>query len=229
MLREKDKLVKLYFDRKMSLTDIGKVYGCSRQYVQMIFISLGIERRDRQEALRQSPKKRKSKFDFRPEHDNFIAKNYSRMTDGDIAKAISKPVNAVTYRRLIVLGKKKVERKYRRLIVLGKKKVERKNFTEEENEFILKNYKRLTDIAIAEKLNRSLISITHHRNRILNRPKRVVKPYTEEEDRFIKQNYSVMTDGQLAEVLERSKASVSIHRHEVLGLEKSLNRRNRNN
>jgi hypothetical protein len=214
MLREKDKLVKLYFDRKMSLTDIGKVYGCSRQYVQMIFISLGIERRDRQEALRQSPKKRKSKFDFRPEHDNFIAKNYSRMTDGDIAKAISKPVNAVTYRRLIVLGKKKVERK---------------NFTEEENEFILKNYKRLTDIAIAEKLNRSLISITHHRNRILNRPKRVVKPYTEEEDRFIKQNYSVMTDGQLAEVLERSKASVSIHRHEVLGLEKSLNRRNRNN
>jgi hypothetical protein len=82
MLREKDKLVKLYFDRKMSLTDIGKVYGCSRQYVQMIFISLGIERRDRQEALKQSPKKRKSKFDFRPEHDNFITKNYSRMTDG---------------------------------------------------------------------------------------------------------------------------------------------------
>lgn len=213
MLREKDKLVNLYFDRKMSLTDIGKVYGCSRQYVQMIFISLGIERRDRQEALKQSPKKRKSKFDFRPEHDNFIAKNYSRMTDGDIAKAISKPVNAVTYRRLIVLGKKKVERK---------------NFTEEENEFILKNYKRLTDIAIAEKLNRSLISITHHRNRILNRPKRVVRPYTEEEDRFIKQNFSVMTDGQLAEVLDRSKASVSIHRHEVLGLEKSLNRKNKN-
>lgn len=210
MLREKDKLIKLYFDRKMSLTDIGKVYGCSRQYVQMIFISLGIERRNRQEALKQSPKKRKSKFDFRPEHDNFISKNYTRMTDGDIARAIAKPVNAVTYRRLIVLGKKKVDRK---------------NFTEEENEFILKNYKQLTDIAIAEKLNRSLISITHHRNRILNRPKRIVRPYTEDEDRFIKQNYSVMTDGQIAEVLDRSKASVSIHRHEVLGLEKSLNRK----
>jgi len=214
MLREKDKLVKMYFDRKMSLTDIGKVYGCSRQYVQMIFIALGIERRDRQEALRQSPKKRKSKFDFRPEHDNFIARNYSRMTDGDIARAISKPVSAVTYRRLIVLGKKKVDRK---------------NFTDEENEFILKNYKRLTDIAIAEKLSRSLISITHHRNRILNRPKRTVRPYTEEENRFIKQNYSEMTDGQIAEVLDRSKASVSIHRHEVLGLEKSLNRKNSRN
>ena len=214
MLREKDKLVKMYYDRKMSLTDIGKVYGCSRQYVQMIFITLGIERRNRQEALKQSPKKRKSKFDFRPEHDSFITKNFSRMTDGDLARAISKPVNAVTYRRLIVLGKKKVERK---------------NFTDEENNFILKNYKRLTDTAIASKLNRSLISITHHRNRILNRPKRIVKPYTEEEDKFIKQNYKGMTDGQIAEVLNRSKASISIHRHEVLGLEKTSNRRSKGN
>ena len=212
MLREKDKLIKMYYDNKMSLTDIGKVYGCSRQYVQMIFIALEIKRRNRQEALKQSPKKRKSKFDFRPEHDSFIAKNYSNMTDGDIARAISKPVNAVTYRRLIVLGKKKVERK---------------NFTNEENNYILKNYKRLTDTAIADKLNRSLISITHHRNRILNRPKRSVRPYTEEEDRFIRQKYRTMTDSQIAEVLNRSKASISIHRHEVLGLAKSINRRSK--
>ena len=38
MFREKDKMIKMYYDRKMSLTDIGKVYGCSRQYVQMILI-----------------------------------------------------------------------------------------------------------------------------------------------------------------------------------------------
>ncbi|UCE64978.1 MAG: hypothetical protein JSU85_08830 [Candidatus Zixiibacteriota bacterium] len=214
MLREKDKLVRMYYDSKMSLTDIGKVYGCSRQYVQMIFITLEIKRRNRQEALKQSPKKRKSKFDFRPEHDSFITKNYSKMTDGDIARAISKPVNAVTYRRLIVLGKKKVERK---------------NFTHEEDSYILKNYRRLTDTAIADKLNRSLISITHHRNRILNRPKRSVRPYTEEEDKFIKQKYRVMTDSQIAEVLNRSKASISIHRHEVLGLAKSINRRSKGN
>lgn len=212
MLREKDKLVKMYYDHKMSLTDIGKVFGCSRQYVQMIFIALGIERRNRQEALKQSPKKRKSKFDFRPEHDSFIVKNYSKMTDNCIAREIMKPVNAVTYRRLIVLGKKKVERK---------------NFTDEENSYILKNYRRLTDTAIAEKLNRSLISITHHRNRILNRPKRSVRPYSEEEDKYIKQNYKVMTDSQIAEVLNRSKASISIHRHEVLGLAKSSSRRSK--
>jgi hypothetical protein len=212
MLKEKDKMIKMYYDNKMSLTDIGKVYGCSRQYVQMIFITLGIKRRNRQEALRQSPKKRKSKFDFRPEHDNFIAKNYLKMTDGEIAEAIAKPVNAVTYRRLIVLGKKKIDRK---------------NFTSQENSFIIKNYRRLTDTAIAEKLNRSLISITHHRNRILNRPKRSVRPYTETENKFIKQNYRTMTDAEIAEVLDRSKASISIHRHEVLGLTKSSNRKSK--
>lgn len=207
MLREKDKLVKMYYQRKMSLTDIGKAYGCSRQYVQMIFKSLGIKRRSRQEALRQSPKKRKSKFDFRPEHDSFIARNYKKMTDGEIARAIAKPLNAVTYRRLIVLGKKKVVRK---------------NFSEEENEFILKNYKSLTDVAIAEELNRSLISITHHRNRILKRPKRIVRPYSADEDQFIRKNFREMTDGEIAGFLNRSKASVSIHRHEVLGLNKSM-------
>ena len=212
MLREKDKLVKLYFENKMSLTDIGKLYGCSRQYVQMIFIALEIKRRNRQEALRQSPKKRKSKFDFKPEHDNFISKNYQMMTDGEIARKISKPVNAVTYRRLIVLGKKKIERK---------------NFTNQENNFIIKNYRQLTDTAIAEKLNRSLISITHHRNRILNRPKRSVKPYTVSEDKFIRQNYRIMTDAQIADVLKRSKASISIHRHEVLGLAKSSSKKSK--
>ena len=206
MLRDKQKLVRMYYQRKMSLTDIGKVYGCSRQYVQMIFKTLDIERRNRQEALRQSPKKRKSKFDFRPEHDLYITRNYLKMTDNDIARAIAKPLNAVTYRRLIVLGKKKVVRK---------------NFSEDENEFILKNYKNLTDVAIAEELDRSLISITHHRNRILKRPKRSVRPYSEEEDHFIRRNFRDMTDGEIADHLNRSKASVSIHRHEVLGLAKS--------
>ena len=214
MLREKEKLVKHYYENKMSLTDIGKLYGCSRQYVQMIFITLGIKRRNRQEALRQSPKKRKSKFDFKPEHDNFISKNYQEMTDGEIARAIAKPVNAVTYRRLIVLGKKKIARK---------------NFTEQENSFIIKNYQRLTDTAIADRLNRSLISITHHRNRILNRPKRYVKSYTESEDRYIKQNYRNMTDAEIAKALNRSKASISIHRHEVLGLSKSARKRSKGN
>ncbi len=214
MLKDKKKLLMMYNERKMSLTDIGEKYGCSRQYVQMVFIALGIARRERQEALRQSPKKRKSKFNFRPEHDIFISENFSKMTDVDMAARLSKPVNAVTYRRLIVLGKKKVSRK---------------NFTNEEDDFILKNYRNLTDIAIARYLDRSLISVTHHRNRILNRPKRTVKPYSEKEDFFIKQNYLEMTDGQIADRLNRSKASISIHRHEVLGLGKMFGKKNKGN
>lgn len=209
MFKERDRLLEMYHKRGMSLTDIGRAYGCSRQYVQLIFIALGIERRDRQEALQISPNRRKSKFRFRPDQDSYISRNYNRMTDQELAMTMAMPVNAVTYRRLIVLGKKKISRR---------------NFSQAENEFIMENYTELTDMVIARKLKRSLISVTHHRNRVLNCPKRLVRSYTKEEDRFIRQNYMNMTDGELAEKLNRSKASVSIHRHEVLGLVK-LHRR----
>jgi len=79
----------------------------------------------------------------------------------------------------------------------------------------------MTDVAIAKTLNRSLISITHHRNRILNCPKRKTKSYTDSENDFILKNYNKMTDSQIAATLDRTKASVAIHRNEVLGLAKS--------
>lgn len=208
--KDRKLLVEMYHQRGMSLTDIGRKYGCSRQYVQLVFIELGIERRNRQQALRLSPKKRKSRFDFLPRHDRFIAANYERMADHEIALRLNKPVNAVTYRRLIVLGKKKGVRR---------------NFSIEENDFILRNYKNLTDSAIARTLKRSLISVTHHRNRILNRPKRRLRSYTAEEDGYIRQNYRLLTDGQLGKALNRSKASIAMHRSEVLGLAKSSQKR----
>ena len=212
MVAEPEKLEEMYHRHGMSLTDIGKQFGCSRQYVQLIFKELGIARRSQQAALRQSPRHRKSKHEFRPEHDRFILGNYDRMTDDGMARRLGKPVSSITYRRLVILRKKKVERR---------------NFTPEENRFILRNYRRMTDTDIAWKLNRSLISITHHRNRILNRPKRDVRSYTEAEDRYIRSHYKVATDSELAAALRRSKASVAIHRNEVLGLGKAKGRKRR--
>jgi len=212
MLREKDKLQKMYYERGMSLTDISDMYGCSRQYVQMVFVSLGLKRRDRREALKRSPKRHRSKFNFQPEHDKFIIENCDKMTDPEIARRIGKPVSAVTYRRLAVLKRKKVNRR---------------NFSFEENLFIKRNYKRLTDIEIAHHLDRSLISITHHRNRVLKCTKRTVRSYTDRENHFIRENYSFLTDNQIALKLNRSKASVAIHRHEVLGLVKVIRKKRR--
>jgi len=160
MLKDREKLKEMYHQKGMSLTDIAGQYGCSRQYVHLIFVELGIERRERQDALLISPKRRKSKFDFGPVQDKFIESNYRNMTDGELARYLNKPVSAVTYRRLIFLGKKKIERR---------------NFSEKENAFILKNYRHLTDQDIAKVLDRSLISVTHHRSRVLNRPKRKIR------------------------------------------------------
>jgi len=206
---DKCTLEKMYHQDGMSLTDIGKQFGCSRQYVQLIFKSLNIPRRTKAEAIKNRPRDFKRKYDFNAAHDEFIIQNYQGMTDQKLAQEIGKPSHSVTYRRLIILGKKKIARR---------------NFTPDENNFILNNYKRMTDIEIARILNRSLISITHHRNRILNRPKRNIRSYTEHEDDFIRQNYLKMTDHQLASVLKRSKASISIHRSEVLGLGKTKKR-----
>ncbi len=210
LLKDRKLLVEMYHQRGMSLTDIARKYGCSRQYVQLIFIALGIERRNRQEALRLSPKKRKSRFNFQPQHDRFIIAKYEKMTDRQIASRLNKPVNAVTYRRLTVLGKRKGARR---------------NFSAKENNFILKNYKKLTDGAIARTLKRSLISVTHHRTRILNSPKRRLRSYTREENSYIRRNYRSLTDGQLGEALNRSKASIAVHRSEVLGLFRSSRRK----
>jgi hypothetical protein len=210
MINEKDKLYRMYHDEKLSLTDIGEHYSCSRQYVQLIFKELGIKRRSRMLALKNRPRKRKSKYNFTESDDRFISENYLRMTDPRLAEKLRKPLKSIIYRRLIVLGKKKVVRR---------------NFSPAENDFIINNYKKMTDNAIARHLNRSLISVTHHRNRILNCPKRKTKNYSENEDNFIAENYRSMTNGQIANVLKRTKASVAIHRNEVLGLSKSQSRK----
>ncbi len=206
MVCEKDRLFQMYHRDKLSLTDIGDHYGCSRQYVQLIFKELGIKRRPRMMALKNRPKRRKSKYNFTEEDDKFILDNFDIMTDTEIALQLGKPMKSIVYRRLIVLGRKKVDRR---------------NFTEEEDQFIIDNFHKMTDIAIARTLNRSLISVTHHRNRILNKPKRSVKEYSQAENGFIFRNYQDMTDKQIAVALRRSKASVAIHRNEVLGLSKT--------
>lgn len=209
MMSEKDKLYEMYHQHKLSLTDIGDHYGCSRQYVQLIFKELGIKRRSRMLALKNRPRRRKSKYNFTEKDDKFILDNFENMTDVEIARNLDKPVKSIIYRRLMVLKKKKVDRR---------------NFSDEENRYILENYNKMTDIEIARRLDRSLISVTHHRNRILNRPKRSIRGYSEEEDKFITDNYKEMTDNQLAEALNRTKASVAIHRNEVLGLAKTKKR-----
>jgi DNA-binding CsgD family transcriptional regulator len=210
MLREKERLKEMYYDRSMSLTEIGEYFGCSRQYVQLIFIKLGLRRRTRKEALKISPRRKSGKYKFTPENDKYIIRNCDRLTDQEIASAIGKPVSAVTYRRLSVLKRKKNNRK---------------SFSRMENQFILRNYRRMTDSEIARYLNRSLISVTHHRNRILKCPKRIVRSFSKAENRYILNNYFRLTDREMAEKLNRSKASVSVHRHDVLGLTKSISRK----
>lgn len=167
MIKDKEKLIEMYHQMGMSLTDIARKYGCSRQYVQLVFIDLGIKRRKRRDALNVSPKRRKSKHSFNEIHDRFIVKNYLNLTDREMARYLNKPAAAVTYRRLMVLGRKKMERR---------------NFSLKEDRYIIKNYRYLSDSVMARALDRSLISVTHHRSRILNCPKKRGRKFSVQND-----------------------------------------------
>jgi len=193
MIADKDLLYRMYHQENLSLTDIGEKYGCSRQYVQLIFKELGIARRPRLQALKNRPRKRKSKYNFTEKDDKFILENCDDLTDPKLAEKLNKPVKSVIYRRLIVLGKKKVVRR---------------NFTQQENKFILENYDHMTDNAIAEELNRSLISVTHHRNRILNCPKRDTKDRSEPTSRLNQDDFAEVVRNRLAEDSEQATVAI---------------------
>lgn len=157
MIRDREKLQKMYHQNGMSLADIAGVYGCSRQYVQMVFSALGIRRRDKRQALAISPGRRRGGSEFGSREDNFIRRNFRRMTDLQLARYLDKSRTAVAYRRLIVLGKKKLKRR---------------NYTTKEDQYILNNYQKLSDRAMAKALKRSLISVANHRTAVLKRHKR---------------------------------------------------------
>jgi DNA-binding CsgD family transcriptional regulator len=203
LMNEREQLSEMYHQQHLSLTDIAEHYGCTRQYIQLIFKELGIDRRPRVLALRNKPRRRASKFGFTEEEDQFIRVNFTLKNDTEIAEKLGKPAKAITYRRLISLKCRKSNRR---------------NFTKAENRFIVNNYKKLSDGEIARALNRSLVSISHHRNRVLHKVKRPIKTYSGDENEFISNNYQQMTDEQIGNVLNRSKTSVSIHRGNVLHL-----------
>jgi DNA-binding CsgD family transcriptional regulator len=203
LLCESEKLNQLYHQQQLSLTDIAEQYGCTRQYIQLIFKELGISRRPRLLALRNKPRRRTSKYGFTEADDQFIRVNFTLKNDSELADELGKPVKAITYRRLFNLKCRKTSRR---------------NFTKTEDRFIVNNYKKLSDGAIARALNRSLVSVAHHRNRVLHKIKRAIKNYSGDENEFISINYQQMTDEQIANVLNRSKASVSVHRGNVLHL-----------
>lgn len=205
LLNESERLSQMYHHQQLSLTDVAERYGCTRQYIQLIFKELGIDRRPRLLALRNKPRRQKSKYGFTDDDDQFIRLNFTIKNDTEIAEHLNKPVKAVTYRRLISLKCRKTSRR---------------NFTKAENRFIINNYKKLSDGAIARALNRSLVSVAHHRNRVLRKVKRVIKKYSGDENEFISGNYKQLTDEQIANILNRTKSSVAIHRGNVMHLSK---------
>lgn len=75
----KELLEELYFNQSMSLDDIGRIYGCSRQYVKKLAGEYRLELRNRSEARLRAYKAGKFKIPYYEVNENFFSEWTSEM------------------------------------------------------------------------------------------------------------------------------------------------------
>ena len=82
---------------------------------------------------------------------------------------------------------------------------EHSDYSEEEEKFIIKNFKNMEFSEIADELERTTRGVRSKAGRmgLLKVPK-----WSEDEEEFLKENYDRMTNRQIAKVLGRSKSAV---------------------
>lgn len=86
-----------------------------------------------------------------------------------------------------------------------------KNYSQDELNFITKNFQNMTAKEIAEKLSKTPNSIINA-TRKLGLVKQPHKPWTEEEIQFLKANYITMTSEEIGRILKRSIHSINAER-----------------
>ena len=89
---------------------------------------------------------------------------------------------------------------------LGLCKQPHKKWNQEEDEFLIQNYDKLTSAEIAKKLNRTIPSINARREKL-----GLIEhlPWTEEEIILLKQNYLFLSHEELGKILNRSKQAIT--------------------
>lgn len=95
----------------------------------------------------------------------------------------------------------------------------KKLFTEEQENYILDNYKNMTYKELADKMSVTYQQInswinSHIKNKCDNRIK-----YTSYEEQFILDNYNIMTYAEIANILNRSEVAIKA-KAENMGIEK---------
>jgi predicted transcriptional regulator len=163
---------------------------------------------------------KKSRIDFYTKEEiEFIRKNYLKMTNEQIAQKLNSKRSSMkrTSKGIIRMG--------RMLGLTGKPAkqrvfmiVRKDLYTDDDKEFIRKNYLKMTNIEIAKKLNRTDYGIREIAKRMGLRGSSRKRQlwirgnpdtfYTEAEKNFIRKNYLKMTNEQLAKKLNRTVNSI---------------------
>lgn len=157
--------------------------------------------------------KKKGPPDYTEKEKKFIRDSYFTMTNEQIAKKLKRTKSGIV-RMGRILGLVGTDEK-KQLVIKGREDL----YTDEEKEFIRKNYLEMTNIEIAKKLNRPALGIHDIAARLglsglpgkrqLWIRGNTETHYTEVEKKFIRKNYLKMTNEQIAEKLKRSGSGIA--------------------
>lgn len=151
--------------------------------------------------------------DYTEKEKRFIRENYLKMTNDQIAKKLKRTRGGIIRMamKLNLVGR---DEKLR--LAINKRK---DLYTEKEKEFIRKNYLKMKNKEIAEKLDRPLLGIYDITNRLglsglpgkqkLWIRGNIETHYTASEKYFIRKNYLKMTNEQMAEKLKRPASGIA--------------------
>ena len=100
-----------------------------------------------------------------------------------------------------------------------------RKYTQEEDDFLRKNYKNMTRKEVAKKLGRTEPSI---KKRLIvlgiTKEKLNMSNWTKEEDDYLIENYEKLSSHEIAELLNRTEGAVK-SRFRILGFKIRMNRR----
>lgn len=156
---------------------------------------------------------------YSEEEINFIMDNYLKMTNVEISKKLKRPPSSIA--KIASENGLSGDPQKRKMWKRGIRKESGYNYSEEDKDFIRRNYLNMTNVQIGKKLNRTASGILNISRKLglTGNPEKAklghssartpsARNFTEKEKKFISENYLEMTNTQISKALKRHPGSI---------------------
>ena len=156
---------------------------------------------------------------YSEEEINFIMDNYLKMTNVEISIKLKRPPSSIA--KIASENGLSGNPRKRKMWKRGIRKESGYNYSEEDKEFIRRNYLNMTNVRIGKMLNRTTMGILTMARKLglTGNPEKTklghssartpsARNFTEREKKFISENYLKMTNTQISKALKRHPGSI---------------------